>query len=448
MVSTVQENKANRARLGPFVMAEGVSRSNALHILLATFWTIGLVTFLNFMNPYIFEVLGIPTDRQGSLAGLLVSLQEATQLAISGLIGAWSDRIGRRPIYVTALVVLAAGFALYPLAGDEFQLIALRIFYAVGATACTVMLSTCIGEYIDDSVRGRWVGIVAVTNALGIIAMVAGVSKLPLVFERFGLDSALSLRACFWLCAGIILLLAIILHRGLQAPVATKSGTRDSLVRQTLGGLSLVRERPMIALSYLTAFASKGDLVIMTTFISLWVTQAGIAAGMSPGEAIARAGMVFGITAFAALVWPVFMGMILDRAPRLVGVGFAFALASVGYTFLALTDDPLGSVIIVAALIAGAGESSAMVSAGTLIGQAAPERTRGVAFGTFGVAGSTGILVLTFAGGQLFDAFGAGAPFLMMGAINAMVAVISILLFYRLRKPDTALLQAKMPKTR
>ena len=82
--------EASYARLGPLVLERDVSRRNTLTILFAGFWTIGFVTFLNFMNPYVFALLGIPEKEQGSLAGVLVSLQEITQIAICGLIGAWS----------------------------------------------------------------------------------------------------------------------------------------------------------------------------------------------------------------------------------------------------------------------------------------------------------------------------------------------------------------------
>ncbi len=431
----------NRDHIGPFVMAEGVTRSNAQTILFATFWTIGLVTFLNFMNPYLFEVLGIPTARQGTLSGLLITVQETVQIAISGLIGAWSDRVGRRRVYVTGLVMLSAGLAAYPMATSEYQLVALRILYAFGATVSTVMLSTCLAEYIDDKFRGRWLGIVAIINGLGIITMAVGVSKLPRVLGEQGFDEALALRITFWGCAAVALLMAVLMHRGLQGPGARTSGNRMSLPRLALKGLTLARERPLIALSYVTAFASKGDLVIITAFMSLWVSQSGIAAGMSPSEAIARAGMVFGITSGAALIWPLFMGMILDKVPRLIAIGLAFTLASAGYMSLSLVDDPLAGAMIAAAILAGAGEASVVISAGTLVGQVAPVESRGVVFGTFGFAGSLGIVVLTFVGGWLFDAFGPDATFLMMSTMNAAVALGTVILFFRLRKTDAVTTQ-------
>lgn len=413
------------ARLGPFVLADGVTPRNAATLMFASFCTIGFVTFLGFMTPYLFELLRIPPERQGSLSGLLVSLQEVVQIAIGGLLGAWSDRVGRRPLFAGGLVMMAAGYAAYPLAGSEAGLVGLRVFYAIGMTAATVMLSTSIAEYIQERMRGRWMGAIGVCNGLGVVVMATVFSRLPLRFSELGLDDAAALRASFWAFAVVILGLAALVHRGLRAP-APGAGPRAGLLRQTVRGLVVARENPRIALGYLTAFASRGDLVIITTFISLWVVQAGTAAGLSLGAATARAGMVFGIAQGVALLWSLAMGFILDRVPRLAGVCIAFGLAAVGYTTLGMVDDPLGRGMILAAVVAGLGEASAVVSAGVLIGQEAPAESRGVVFGTFGLCGSLGMICLTFAGGRVFDAVGPHAPFIMMGAVNFLVLLAAL----------------------
>ena len=117
-----------------------------------------------------------------------------------------------------------------------------------------------------------------------------------------------------------------------------------------------------------------------------------------------------------------------------MGIGIAFALASVGYFAVAMVTDPLGPMMLVAAILVGIGEVSAVISAGVLIGQVAPEGNKGTVFGTFGLAGSLGIVTLTFIGGQVFDAYGADAPFLMMGVVNAVVVGVVALFFYRTRQ--------------
>lgn len=406
-------------RLGPFPLGEGVTARNAAILLMASFSTIGLVTFLNFSNPYMFQLLGIPEARQGALAGLLVSLQEGIQILIGGFLGAWSDRVGRRPVFVAGMLLLALGFVIYPLAPSEGWLIVFRGFYAVGSTAATVMLSTCVAEYIAERVRGRWMGVVGVCNALGVVTMATVLSRLPLALTDGGMSERAALLASFWIFGAAVLGLAALMQWGLQAPGPARPARR-SLLAETIEGLAIARHNRSIAVSYLTAFASRGDLVIMTTFISLWVVQAGVAAGLTPSAATARAGMVFGIAQGVALLWSLVMGFLLDRLPRLTAMRIGFGLAIAGYATLGLVGDPLGPAMIPAAMAAGIGEASAIVSAGVLIGQEAPREQRGVVIGVYGLAGSLGMICLTALGGVLFDAFAGGTPFLMMAVVNGL----------------------------
>ena len=99
------------------------------------------------------------------------------------------------------------------------------------------------------------------------------------------------------------------------------TGSRDermALLRDNAKTIHVfVLKNPRIGLAYFTAFASRGDLVIVTTFISLWVVQAGTEAGLSVGAATARAGMVFGTSQLAGLVWPLVMGNRLHVVPPL-----------------------------------------------------------------------------------------------------------------------------------
>ena len=414
------------ARLGPFWLSPGVARSNAATLLFGALCTLSLVTFVTAAQPYLFEILGIPQAEQGSLAGLLMSLQEGTQVLIAGLIGALSDRTGRRVVYVGGLVFAALSFVIYPLAGSEFELILYRIVYAVGMTAATVMMSTCFAEYTQDASRGRWMGLVGVFNGLGVVLMATVLAKMPLWLADRGYDSVMAIRYTFWIFAGFTLLLAMALHAGLQGHLNVAGRPRLTLLRQAVSGAAAARDNPRIGLAYLLAFASRGDLVIITTFIFLWVFQAGVDLGMTPGAATAKAGMIFGIAQGVALLWSPVMGIILDRVPRLTGVCIAFGIAGIGYSALGQVNDPFGPWMLPAAILAGLGEASAVVAAGVLIGQEAPAATRGTIIGVFGLCGSLGIVCLTYAGGIVFDSVGRSAPFVMMGIVNFAVLAAAL----------------------
>jgi len=155
---------------------------------------------------------------------------------------------------------------------------------------------------------------------------------------------------------------------------------------------------------------------------------------------------VFGISQGVGLLAAVGMGLVLDRVPRLLGVCCAFGLAAAGYLMVALVDDPLGAGMLLAVVLAGIGEAAAVVSAGVLIGQEAPADARGAVLGTFTLSGSVGMVCLTFAGGQVFDWIGPGAPFGLMAAMNAVVVLMAALMYRGSRAARSASLAAESTK--
>ncbi len=104
--SVASSSSANLvAKLGPIWLNPGVTRRNALTYFYAAFFTIGMVAFLSFMQPYLLtENLGIPADEQGRATSILALPYELAFLLMVGPLGALADRIGRRPIYVAGFL--------------------------------------------------------------------------------------------------------------------------------------------------------------------------------------------------------------------------------------------------------------------------------------------------------------------------------------------------------
>lgn len=410
-------------KLGLFWLTPGITRLNALILLFSGCSTISLVTFMAFMQPYLLqEVLHIPEDRQGALVGALQSLQEACVILLVSFIGASSDKLGRRVVYVVGVSVFAAAFFIYPLAANEAQLIAFRIFYALGFAGASVMMHICLAEYSQDVTRGRWLGMVGFFNGLGVVIMAFALSRMPKWFIGMGFDSVQALRLSYWTFGIYLLALALILRFGLAAGT-THVNRRDSSLKVAIRGFSAVRENPRILLAYSMAFASRGDLAVLTVFFSLWLVQRGNELGFTAAESTAKAGMLFGVSQLVGLLWSYPIGIIIDRLPRMTAMCVAFGLASAGYFALGQIDDPFGAMILVACVMAGMGEASAMIAGGTLIGQEAPASGRGAVLGTYSLMGAGGIMSLTFVGGILFDRVGPTAPFLMMAGINLLVLI-------------------------
>lgn len=423
---------ASGVQIGPFWLTPGISRGNAGILLFSGFCLICLFTFNAFVQPYLLqEVLHIPEERQGSLIGTLGFVQEVIVILLVSLIGASSDRLGRRVVYVAGVCLLGIGFAVYPMAETEMQLFGVRIFYAFGFAGAAVMLHVCLAEYSQETSRGRWMGTAGVCNGLGVVLMALLLSRLPSWYVAAGFDSVQAIRFSYWTFAAYLLALAAVLRLGLS-PGTTNVNRRESSLQVATRGFAAARQNPRILLAYGMAFASRGDLAVLTAFFALWLVQRGNELGLSAAESTAKAGMLFGLSQLAGLLWSYPIGIIIDRLPRMTAMCIAFGLATVGYLALGQIDDPFGGTgMLVACVLVGMGESSAVVSGGVLVGQEAPARSRGAVLGTFSLMGASGIMLLTLAGGFVFDRLGQTAPFTMMGLVNLAVLVGALLLRHR-----------------
>jgi len=81
------------------------------------------------------------------------------------------------------------------------------------------------------------------------------------------------------------------------------------------------------------------------------------------------------------------------------------------------------------------GETSTIIAGNALIGQSAPVAVRGSVLGCFALCGAAGILIATSVGGRLFDLWMPGAPYLLMGLINALVLSFAIVVRKRTVAP-------------
>jgi MFS family permease len=93
---------SNGLKFGPFWLTPGINRLNACTYFFSSFMFVTLVTFLNFVQPYLLdEILHVPAETQGSVTGTLNFVHELVALIIMGLFGSVSDRTGRRSVILT-----------------------------------------------------------------------------------------------------------------------------------------------------------------------------------------------------------------------------------------------------------------------------------------------------------------------------------------------------------
>jgi MFS family permease len=427
------------SRYGPRFLnlriASDVSRLNMGTLLFGSFFGIAMMGFVNACQPYLFtEVLNVPQDEQGPLAGNLTFLSEIVVIACIGLIGAFSDKVGRKPLWAAAFAVMALGYFLYPLATSVDQLTIFRMFFAFGLAANTAMLPSVANDYAVEASRGKVISVCFMLNGLGFILLLTPLRfLLPVFVDMSDGDPVAAARLWIWSAAGVCLLVSTGLMFGLKSGAPAQLAKREPILATLKIGLGAAK-KIRIALAYVAAVVARGDMAVLSTFFVLWLTQEGLAVGMDTSAASSLALKFYILIQVFALCWLPVMGFLLDRIDRVAGLALAMVLAGGGYFSLFLIEDPLGPKMYFSAVLVGMGEMSANLASLTLIGSEAPEKGRGAVIGLFSLCGAIGILMIAKFGGILSGMFGSIAPFMLVASANVVVFVLAILVLAITRK--------------
>jgi MFS family permease len=430
---------ASSERLGPIELAPGVTRRHLYCYLFAAFVSIGLFTFLTTLTPYVLRVnLGVPEGEQGSVSSLLQVWQEMVVLAVIGAWGALSDRVGRRSVYVAGFAICALAYVLYPLATSVGELTVYRLVFGLGLASMAAMLSTVLADYPAENSRGKLIGISFLLNGVGSVIFFMVLTKMPQWFANGGADDVTAGRYAYFVVAGVALLAAITML-GLKGGLPDRVAQRRPVLTLAKEGLIAARN-PKIALSYGSAFAARADMALITLFLGLWAMQSATAAGSSATDAAMRVGMTIGIAQLTAVAWAPIFGWLGDRINRTTHLVVGFVLATMGYGWIGMVDNPLAGAAMPALIALGVGQASAILSSTLILGQEAPVHLRGSVFGVQSFVGGVGILVVSWVGGRVYDAFGGQSPFLLMCVLNAIVVVWGVAVWRGSRAPDASAL--------
>ncbi len=231
--------------------------------------------------------------------GALVAGYGLMQFFAAPLLGALSDRVGRRPVLLVSVVGLGLHFLLIAFANSLAVLMAARLLG--GATAATISVANAyIADVTPAEQRGRGFGLVGAMFGLGfIVGPVAG-----------GILGDIDLRLPFLAAAGFALLNAAY---GLFV-------LPESMPRERRVGFTLARANPFSALSALGAvrevrgYIAVFSLVALAQFVlhATWVLVTSARFGWGPREA--------GLSLFVVGIASVSMqGLLLGRAIRRFG---------------------------------------------------------------------------------------------------------------------------------
>lgn len=250
--------------------------------------------------------------------GALVASYGLMQFVFSPVLGALSDRLGRRPVLLVSITGLGIDFAVMAFADSLAMLLAARL--VGGITAATMSVSTAyIADITPPEARGRGFGLLGAAFGMGFIVG-------PLLGGVLG---AIDLRWPFLAASALALVNA--LYGGFVLPESLPAARRMPF--------SLARANPISALHALGAARGVSGLLwvfalmVLSQFIlhSTWVLTTGLRFGWGPRDTGLS---LFAVGVAATLVQGVLLGPLIARMGerRLVVAGLASTvLAYIGY---------------------------------------------------------------------------------------------------------------------
>lgn len=419
----------SQRRLGPIWLSPAITPTNVITLFFVGMMTLVFVTTQGLLHPYLLhEHLKMPTELQGDFTGNLTVLYELVAIAVILPAGILSDRIGRRPIYVTGFCILCVTCVLLPLARTPAELVTYRMIGAAGLSSCLMMLAAAIADYPQNASRGKLISINGVVTGIGVVLLGAMTfSQLPEYFAARGAAPIEAGTYTYMVVAVATVLSALAARAGLRGGRPAAARERKPLKVLLSTGIGAVRGNPRLGLTCAAYFVSRGDLTVFVMFFSLWIVAAGTDQGMAAADAQSAAGRLFGLSQLAMLLFIPVMGVIVDRFDRVTALAIAMAIATAGYLALGLVGDPFSSPLIYpVAILGGAGEACLLVSGPALVGQEAPPKIRGSVIGLVGMCGAVGVLLHSKIAGVLFDAWMYQAPFVYMAVFNALICIAAI----------------------
>jgi len=436
--STSAESEEYGIKLGPIKILKDVSPVNVLTLFFASFFGIAVMSYMNAGQPLIFqEILGIEEARFGRLAGTLTFYHEIVVMLVIAPIGALSDKIGRRPLYMMAFLLIGAGHFLYPLAENETELLIYRLIFAVGTASASAMLAAVANDYPVESSRAKLIAATMLFNAIGMVVLTTVFKNLPEWYQASGYDPATAVKYTRWTVTACCLVVAAAAITGLKKGAPAQVEKKQPFLTTLKVGVTEAR-KPRIALCYAAAVVSRGDLAVLSTFFTTWLFLEGRDLGMTATEAMNKGLTFYVIVQAAALVAAPVIGIMLDRIDRVKGLIVGMVLAAAGYLSLGFVDDPFGGAMYGAAILIGFGEIAANLASLSLVGKEAPARGRGAVIGMFSLFGALGILLVAKIGGSIFDDISRIGPFLLVGASNIVVMVLAFIVLRIDPDPDNA----------
>lgn len=387
----------------------GKGRSPLLLMALTVFIDIAGFGLILPLLPFWAEKLGANPAQ----VGLILTAYALAQFLFTPLLGALSDRFGRKPIIIVSLLIEALSFALTAVAGTLWFLLAARFIGGMGAsnigTAQAVVADTTTPES-----RARGMGMIGASIGLGfVIGPAIG-----------GVLAGASAGLPFWAAMVVALVnaalaLALLPETRMARAAVEEAGMADAKRESGLAGWARTLRNPTVARLVLINFIFTMAFTAMEAIYPLFSQRVFGWQALENGYIFTYVGVII-VLMQGGLVAQI-VKRIGERATMILGL----ALLAAGL-FLLPFSTTLGVMLVALALLS-AGDGAVSPTSSALLSFAAPEHAQGATLGVAqGMAGLGRVIAPVIAGALFGSSLGIGSPFVLGGVLSALALLLAL----------------------
>ena len=354
--------------------------------------------------PFYIESLGMA----GIELGVLASSFAIARIILAGPMGRLSDRIGRRPVLILALLGFAFSNIVYAFAYDVVVMISARALEGAVSAGFFPAANAYVSDVTTPQNRGTAMGYLSMGNMVGFI-----------IGPALGgfLAQFLGIRMPFILAAIATLITMVFVYILVQEP--TKKTVLQSMPKVPLREI-ISRARRCYGILGIAMFANMFAMGILEVAFML---DAVINIGVEPYEI----GIFFGIIGITMMIGNVAFGKLSDIRGRkwLIVIGaMVGALSMLMFIFAVTTID-----LLIAGIVLSVGMSMRGPSIQALIADVTDPSAYGILMGAFGAVSNSAYAVSPLIGGQIFDETGSAAlSLLIAGGVSVVGGVAAVFL--------------------
>lgn len=348
------------------------------------------------------------------MIGTIVAVSTITGMVSKPLIGALSDRWGRKLWFLAALILFAGTPFLYQLVQTPEQLLALRLFHG-SATAIFGPVTLALVAEMERTGRATRLGWFGLAREVGYLLAPTLAGWLLLTFDDpADLFTVIGLISCLAFLPSAFL-------RFDRTPLQAERGNRPSLRRQLLTGFAHTATRLEMWLAGSLEMLVYSVTYGLKAFLPLFVVQA---AGFSWLDA----GLFFTVQEAAHMAMRPAGGRIGDRVGHLPAIAGGIAVVAVALLWLPGVSG--GMALLTVAVLSGVGQGLIFPSTVAMVGNAVGAGHLGLGLGIYGALKNLGKVAGPLAAGALLEFMPYEALFRSLAGL-AIVASIGILLAHR-----------------